>query len=395
MDPRYFDKISDEILEKILLDVPTSQIQFNGPWVCKTWRKIIWKRQFWVQKLKKDGFVIENERGLWSLLGKKKCDNKETAACLYYAALYREYTKTGTREKNKVYDFFDTVPYTDLEWREFTVADVTINNDNAVFMISGVLLCRTFCHIILRLNIEVINGLPLLLQLIKTRKAQVILRDNYAYWKYSPRINYLQLLKGQTDKYGPPYLRKFWGCLLTLKGLPKIRYLSLSIAVDEQNKAIDPGLANICEDYGLDLHLKAGTNITHLQAVSFQTGIRFFVSDLEESQILWMAEATKKFLDKEVLALVFFNYQLDLKATENMFKSMVEAGFKVEDGPYSFLDIAFLSPVLPLDSVKALNDLAFTLWPIQNPVKISIFSDEDEFSNHLCDKMHIDFPDKI
>ncbi|CAL4156820.1 unnamed protein product, partial [Meganyctiphanes norvegica] len=366
MDPRYWDRIPDEILENILIDVPTYQIPLNEAWICKRWTRIILHSQFWVHKLKNHDISIDDK--IWSVL--QEFSNTERVSCLYYTSLYQEHHINQTpclyyKEVDEEHEYPVKAAISNLDYVLSIPFDedgghnkrwVISDSSDTMLMASGVLICRSHWFVYVALKSEKIKALSLLLKLLEAREIPVCVRDDHAFWNCSPRMNYLEHLKGGSDE--AKALIDFRGCLPTLEGIPSsINNIHLSIGVDDQNNTIDPGLSRLNQNTKITLHLKAGTNISSLAKIYSDTCICFIVSGLKESHILWMTEVTKKFLTTGKLMLIFFDYQLDLKSSEHMLKSIAEAGFDLE------FEILCASPTLSSESEKILSDLGFELWP--------------------------------
>lgn len=339
------ENIPTEILEKIFFAVPTYQLPLNEPWVCKRWTNIILQPQFWEHKLKSRGIRMDDK--IWSIL--QECVNNEKIACLYYASMYQEYRTEPTPISN----FILSMP----KEEEAAIMKLWIISDNFDHMImaSGVLICRSHWHVSLVLTNYKVKSLSLLLKLLGARQVlSLTVRDNYAFWNFSPRNDFLKLLNRSGNKISDFQMR---GCLSTIEGLPSDVRLCLSIGVNDQNCAIDPGFSRFTQPM-TTLLIKAGTNISHLPNISYEHCYCFIVSGLEDSHILWMTEVVRKFLTHDEHGfLVFFDYHLDLAASENLLNSISNAGFDLEN------EIMVSSPTLSVESDDILKGLTDTLWP--------------------------------
>ena len=80
-----------EILENILINVPTRQISFNKTWICKKITRIILNPLFWLKKLKVKGIYIDAK----ILAFLQEFTNTEKVHILYYTSLSREWKSSS------------------------------------------------------------------------------------------------------------------------------------------------------------------------------------------------------------------------------------------------------------------------------------------------------------
>lgn len=100
------------------------------------------------------------------------------------------------------------------------------------------------------------------------------------------------------------------------------------------------------------------------------------VCRLNDSHILWMTEVVRKFLSHDQHGfLVFLDYKLDLESSENLLKSIADAGLDIENS------IMISSPTLDLNSEYILKDLTDELWPNCNGGLY--ICDSDELANFI------------
>ena len=86
METSPWNNISCEIVEKILIYVPSTDMVYNRPWVCKMGMNILLQPRFWIRKLKNIHVTISEEiRSV--LLG---FEENVQVACLYQACLNEE-----------------------------------------------------------------------------------------------------------------------------------------------------------------------------------------------------------------------------------------------------------------------------------------------------------------
>ena len=219
-----WENIPYEILEKILLDVPSYQISLNKSWVCKRWTNIILQHQFWLKKIKKHGVNIDYD--IWCVL--QEFENNKIVTCLFYASVYLEYCILQT----PVPKFFKSIP----------IGLVELNGRKKdLLMTCGYLVWRSIKrNVILKFTDKNIKGLHLILKLLVARNVPISMLDHYSFLNFYPRMNYLQVLKGSNGE--AKNLIQFMGCLQTFDGIPQsMRNLAVAIDVNKHNFCIDPG----------------------------------------------------------------------------------------------------------------------------------------------------------
>lgn len=370
-------------------------------------------------KLKTYGHCIDDN--IWCILQEFPVD--DVASCLQYASLYQEHCLYQTIMQS----FFDNIPQETEDGNESLDESldesswyISDDDDNTMLMASGVLIYRSSWYfeidVILSLKNNSIKALPILLNLLEVREIEYFVKDDYAFWNFSPRMSFLEFFKGRSEEVQK--MISFRGCLQTLDGLPlSIENISLSIYVDDHNVAIDPGFSRIkpntdltldeillsfenlspslsaddqhvVKDPGysrinpdtLNIYLKAGVDISNLPNVSSLDCFSLIVSCVEESHILWMTQLVKEFLS-QVKYLIFLDCHLELESSKNMLKSIAEAGFEIKCG------ILWSSSSLDPDMRKVLDDLARILWPLNVPQRylrfFQLFSYDYDIINNI------------
>ena len=107
--------------------------------------------------------------------------------------------------------------------------------------VAGCLVTRSARQVKLNLTKKVIPVLPILVEILDVKEAKILIWDSYSFWNHIPMD--FQLLKGPN---GVANIRWFVACVSTLEGVWQNQSLmTISIAADEDNIAIDPSLTRI------------------------------------------------------------------------------------------------------------------------------------------------------
>ena len=161
--------LPQEVLEKILINVPTSDLSLNKVWVCKMWTPILQKPMFWTRKLLDINITVEDK--IKSALA--EFEEKIQVASLYHASLNEE--QKILKNPN--------------ERSDLSLSNISDDTQNMLKDI-GVLIIRSLKSVRITLNKEKHTVLADLLKLLAVRDIEVRICDYYGFWNFSPRYNY-------------------------------------------------------------------------------------------------------------------------------------------------------------------------------------------------------------
>ena len=195
-------------------------------------------------------------------------------------------------------------------------------------MVAGFLVTRSRNIIEIHLEKENVLALPLLLKLLAIRESVVFMYDNYGFLNFSPRYDYINLLKGPKGVANIPYLK---GCVSSLNGLMRpIGVLHLSIAMDNHNIGIDPAISSTGNKLSV-INIKSGTDLSQLVNLKMDcTNIGgIVISDLQAHHISWMTTTVKNMgTNSYSYRLIFLSYTLNRMSSELLLQNMAEEGIR-------------------------------------------------------------------
>ena len=78
--------LSNELLEIILLKVPTNEISVNSHWICKRFSRIVSEPVFWKRKLTFTSNKLKNNNNIWVVL--ESCKKEQQTYILYSVSIF-------------------------------------------------------------------------------------------------------------------------------------------------------------------------------------------------------------------------------------------------------------------------------------------------------------------
>ena len=127
--------------------------------------------------------------------------------------------------------------------------------------VAGCLVTRSARQVKLNLTKKDIPVLPILMEILTVKEAKILICDSYSFLNHIPRD--FQFLRGPNRVAN---IQWFVACVSTLEGMWQNQSLmTISIAADEDNIAIDPSLTRIgTKNDRTKIYIKAGTDISRL-----------------------------------------------------------------------------------------------------------------------------------